>query len=273
MQSLATDVWMAGLIFRREISARLTSIWFFIVASAVCLIAWIYGAGFQSSFDTESIVVTADPLRGLDILVVGFLGLVLGLRLAASIAWEREHGTMEVLLVGPVRWRVIIAAKFLVELCVLVVTLAIYWLYLLLGQPLGAGVIRAADTGSIALMPVFPLPLMGLGLLISAWARTVRAAVIAFVVLTGLLAAFEIFHGYLLLQPADDMSLTALYVRDILETAEPVVRPISAMSHLATPAEALLRQGPLRPGMILAAIALTAVTLAASLLVAWRRGA
>lgn len=273
MKTFAADFRAIALIFRREVAAKLSSLWFFAVASAVCLIAWLYGAGFQASFDTESIVVTSDPLMGLDILVVGFVGLLLGLRLATSVAWEREHSTLEVLLVGPASWRAVIAAKFLVELCVMALILAVYWLYLLVGQPLGAGVIRPADTGLIALIPLFALPLMGLGLLVSAWARTVRAAVVGFVALAGLLAAFETTHGYLQLRPVDDLSLTALYLRAILETAEPLVRPVSAMSQLAAPVDALLRQGSLGPDLALAALALTVVTLVASLAVAWRRGA
>lgn len=272
MTSVAADLWVIGLIFCREVTVKLTSPWFFVVASAVCLIAWVYGAGFQSSFETESIVVAVNPLMGLDILVVGFLGLVLGLRLATSIAWEREHGTLEVLLVGPVSWRATILAKFFVELCVMALILVVYWLYLLLAQPLGAGVIRLADTGSIALMPVFALPLMGLGLLVSAWARTLRAAVVGFVALAGLLAAFETTHGYLSLRPADELSLTALYLRAMLEAAEPLVRPVSAAGHLAAPVEALMRQGPLGPGVAMAALALTLATLFATVVVAWRRG-
>ena len=44
-------------------------------------------------------LVTTDPLAVLNAVVVSVLAAVLGLRLAASLAWEREHHTMEVLLV------------------------------------------------------------------------------------------------------------------------------------------------------------------------------
>src|SRR5690606_19239209 len=60
----------------------------------------------------------------LNIAVVIFLGLVLGLRLAASIAWEREHRTLEVLIAGPVSFEAVVLAKFLVELCVLLALMA-----------------------------------------------------------------------------------------------------------------------------------------------------
>ncbi len=149
---------LTTLLSAREARTRLASPWFYVVASIVCLIAWIYGAGFQQTFMTESVLVSVDPLMPLDIIVILFMGIVLGLRLAAGLAWEREHRTLEILLVGPVSWSSIIAAKFLVEIGIMVILMLAYVFYLLLAQPLGSGVIALPDTLSTIQMTVFALP-------------------------------------------------------------------------------------------------------------------
>ncbi len=264
---------IAWLLFRREVAAKLSSVWFYVVATTVCLMAWVYGAGFQNSFTTESVLVTTDPLMALNILVVAFLGLVLGLRLSCSLAWEREHRTLEVLMVGPVPWGAVVLAKFGVELCILVLIMAIYWAYLITAQPLGAGVIGVADTTSVGLMPLFALPVLALGLLISAWARSVRGAVVIYLVLVGLLSVFEVAQAVLAAQPVDQMSLVALYARAILSAAAPFVRPVSAVGQLALLAEGVTTQTALTGPQAFGALLLTVATLMAATALARLRGA
>jgi ABC-type transport system involved in multi-copper enzyme maturation permease subunit len=267
------SVGVTRLLVAREMRAKLLSPWFWLVASAVCLIAWIYGAGFQRTFETETVLVTTDPLMALDIAIVAFLATVLGLRLSTAVAWEREHGTLEVLLAGPVSWSAVLAAKFLAELGVLVLLVAVYWLYLVIAQPLGAGVIAPADTAGLVMLPVFALPSLALGLLVSAFARGVRGAVVAFLATVVLLAAFEIALAQLTGRPAEEMSLAALYVRATLEAVAPVVGGLSAVAPLAGLAEGLVTHTPVAVGDGLAAIGLTAAMIAAAVVLARFRGA
>jgi ABC-type Na+ efflux pump permease subunit len=209
----------------------------------------------------------------LDIAIVAFLATVLGLRLSTAVAWEREHGTLEVLLAGPVSWSAVLAAKFLAELGVLVLLVAVYWLYLVIAQPLGAGVIAPADTAGLVMLPVFALPSLALGLLVSAFARGVRGAVVAFLATVVLLAAFEIALAQLTGRPAEEMSLAALYVRATLEAVAPVVGGLSAVAPLAGLAEGLVTHTPVAVGDGLAAIGLTAAMIAAAVVLARFRGA
>ncbi|MDZ4392608.1 ABC transporter permease subunit [Cypionkella sp.] len=263
---------LTGLLVRRELGAKLTSPWFFVVATAICLTALVYGSGFQQSFETETVLVTSDPLLALNVMVISFVGLVLGLRLASGLAWEREHRTLEVLLVGPVPWSAVVLAKFLVELCVLALLLAIYWAYLLLAQPLGAGVIGLADTLPIGQMPIFVLPLLALGLLISAWARSVRSAVVGFLVLVGLLAIYEATLAVMTTLPAADMSLSSLYLRAGLESVAPVLHPVSAVGALAGLIERSVTQNPVTALQTGASLALTVATLGLCIIVARFKG-
>lgn len=261
------------LILTREARARLVSPWFFAVASLTCLIAWAYGAGFQQTFATESVLVTTDPLMAMNIAVVIFLSLVIGLRLAAAMAWEREHRTLEVLLVGPAGWGSITVAKFAAELAVLVALMLIYAAYLLLAQPLGPGVIGPAEIAGLALLPAFGLPTLALGLLAGALARTVRGAVILFLVLAALLAAVEITRGVLAAAEPDQLSLFSLYLRAGLDAVAPVLSPVSAMAHVARPVEALLTQLPITAATTAGPLALTLATLVLAAFAGRMRGA
>ncbi len=261
------------LLFDREARAKLTSPWFHVVACVVCLLAWAYGAGFQQSFATESVLVTTDPLMALNIAVVAFLAIVIGLRLAASMAWEREHRTLELLLLGPARWGSIVAAKFAAELGVLISLLAIYALYLLVGQPLGQGVVGFREVTSLAAVPIFGLPTLALGLLVGATASSVRGAVVLFLAVVILLIAFELAPSILIAADADQLSLFSLYLRAALETLAPGLRPVSAMAHLSRPIEAMTAQASLSAAGVASALTLTAATLACAALSGRIRGA
>ncbi|MBD9625052.1 ABC transporter permease subunit [Ensifer sp. ENS06] len=261
-----------ALLVMREAEAKFHAIWFWLVATVISLMAYLYGSGFLNTFETESVVVATDPLAGLNAAVIAFLGLVLGLRLAGGLSWEREHGTLEVLLVGPVSWSAIIVSKYLVELVVLFVLIGLYCLYLLLAQPLGAGVVRARELLSLAGSVTFVLPLMGLGLLISAWTSSVRSAVVSYLSVVLLLAVYEALLGLLRNMTADEMSLFALYLRALLGGIAPFLHGLSPVAGVALLIQAVFTQAT--PGVMQMAtsVGLTIVLLVAARLVASKKG-
>jgi ABC-type transport system involved in multi-copper enzyme maturation permease subunit len=264
---------LAYLLVRRETAAKFVSLWFWLVASALCLMAYGYGSGFARTFETESVVVTADPLAGLNTLVVAFLGLVLGLRLAGAISWEREHGTLEVLLVGPVPSSVIVLAKYLAELAVLAALVAVYCLYLAIAQPLGASVTGAGDFAAILANGLFVLPVMAIGLVVSGMTASVRMAVVLYLALVALLATYEVVLGLLRTMPADSMSLFSLYLRALLEAAAPLFHALSPVAGIAFLAERLVTQQALPLSQSLGVVALTAGLLLFSCIATRMKGA
>lgn len=261
------------LLVRREVAAKFASLWFWLVASALCLMAYVYGAGFVRTFETESVVVTADPLAGLNTLMVAFLGLVLGLRLAGALSWEREHRTLEVLFVGPVPSSVIVLAKYLAELLVLAALVAIYCLYLAVAQPLGAGVTGVGDFAGILENGLFVLPVMAMGLAVSGMTASVRMAVVLYLALVALLATYEVVLGLLRTMPADSMSLFSLYLRALLEVAAPLFHALSPVAGIAFLAERLVTQQALPLSQSLGVVALTAGLLLFSCIVTKMKGA
>jgi ABC-type transport system involved in multi-copper enzyme maturation permease subunit len=261
------------ILLRREVAGKLGSPWFYVVASVICMLAWAFGAGFAQTFETESALVTTDPLMPLNIMVVSFLAIVLGLRLASSIAWEREHRTLEVLVVGPVPFEAIALAKFLAELCVFAALLAIYFAYLLLAQPLGAGVIDSAGALSAGQMPLHALPTLALGLLVSALSRSVRGAVLVYLAIVVFLGVFEIVRGVLLSRPPEQLSLGAAYLRSALQSAARMLDPASAIAQLANLTRGLAAQEPLLAADALHALILTALTIGLAAVLSRVRGA
>ncbi|NMN71540.1 MULTISPECIES: ABC transporter permease subunit [unclassified Rhizobium] len=261
------------LLARREVMSKFSSLWFWMVASLLGLMAYSYGGGFQQTFQTESVVVTADPLLGLNTTIVGFLGLVLGLRLACGISWEREHGTLEVLRAGPVSWLDLLVAKFLAEVAVLGALGAIYVAYLLIAQPLGDAMI-----GPEILLPVlgnmaFVLPVMATGLVVSVLAGTVRMAVVMYLSVLCGLCLYEAVFGLLRAMTVDEMSLFALYLRAALEAAAPFVRPLSPVSGIALLVDNAMHQDVPAIGQSMSSLGLTLLLFAAAWLIARIKGA
>ncbi len=262
----------AFLLVRRETAAKFASLWFWLVASALCLMAYVYGSGFAQTFETESVVVTADPLAGLNMLVVAFLGIVLGLRLASGLSWEREHRTLEVLLVGPVSSSMVVLAKYLAELVVLAALIAVYYLYLAVGQPLGTGVTGAGDFAGILANSLFVLPVMAMGLVVSAMTGSVRMAVVIYLALVALLAAYEVGLGLLRALPTETMSLFSLSLRALLEAGAPLFHALSPVAGIALLAQRLVTQEAFSVPQLLGVVALTAGLLLLSCYIARWKG-
>jgi hypothetical protein len=224
---------IAAILARRDLVAQLTTIWIYAVASAICLVAAVLAAGFRRSFATESVLVSAEPLASVHAAVLVVLALVLGTQAAAALSWEREHRTLDVLLSGPSTAATIVVAKLLGTIGSLLVLGLVYAAYLILLHPIGDA---ASATGGLALFgraALLVLPTIGLGLLVSALAPTVRFAVIAFLCLFLALSGLEAAVAWLNAQDPHHLSLAAVYTRGILSLASDWLRPVSPASYVA----------------------------------------
>lgn len=261
------------ILTRRELRERVSSVWLYVVASASCVGAAIYGGGFLNAFHTETVLVSSDPLAALNATVLIFLSLVLGLRLSASLSWEREHRTLEVLLVGPVGMQAIVLSKFAAEFAILVLLVAIYSLYVVIGQPMGAGTIGLGDTVGLWRSLVLTLPVLALGLLVSGFFSSVRASVVCYLIVVVGLSFVAFLTLWLSVLPPGDLSLAALYLRSGLEATNVVLRGVSALSYLSdlvTSVVGLSVVSSARAGM---AIVVTAVSLGLTVWVSSRQRA
>jgi ABC-type transport system involved in multi-copper enzyme maturation permease subunit len=263
-QPARTRTFAVPVLLWREMRARLSSAWFFVLASAVCLIATAYGGGFQSGFETETVLVTDNPLAILNVIVAVFLAVMAGVRLAASLAWEREHGTLEVLLISPATQRSVVIAKFAAELAVLALLLAIYGLFLVVGQPLGPGVVMPADLVELAVAVAMVLPVMALGLLVAAFIGSVRGAVIAYLVIATALAAFEFFLAVLQHSQPQVLGLAMLYLRAGMEWADRVLDLVSWVAPVADLVRSVTDQIAIEPARVAWAVVIALLSVGAS---------
>ncbi len=195
-----------------------------------------------------------------------------GLRLSSSIAWEREHRTLEVLLVAPATWPSVAAAKFVSELSVFIFVALAYVVYLVAAQPMGAGVVGLAEAGHTLLTLLLAMPFLGLGLVVSTFSRTVRSASIVYIVLVLVFTAFDAAYGILVAIPPENLSLVALYGRATVELADPFIQFISPTSAVAAGAQ--VRGGGTGEvaGAIMQAIGLSFAMVALAVVAGSRRG-
>jgi ABC-type transport system involved in multi-copper enzyme maturation permease subunit len=229
----ARQLGIAAILSRRDLSAKLGSVWIHGLASAICATTALLATGFRRTFETETISVSADPLAPVHALVLVMMALVLGMRAATSLSWERENRTMDVLLSGPATASALVAAKLATELLTLVILGLVYSAYLVLARPVGDLDGAFGGLATFWRLSILVLPMIGLGLVISAGAPSVRAAVIAFLSVVLVLAAVEGASAWLDAQDPNELSLTAIYLRGILSRAEELLRPVSPVAYLA----------------------------------------
>ncbi|MCX5726053.1 MAG: ABC transporter permease [Candidatus Saganbacteria bacterium] len=151
-------------------------------------------------------------LKSVNFMVPGLLALVLMMQVmllsALAIVKEKEYGTMEQLIVSPVRRYEIMVGKMVPFVIIgfvqitLVLLIAIYWF----GVPFKGNIFLL-----YALDVVFLLPAMGLGILISTISKTQHQA---------MMSAFFILYPSILLAgfmfPIINMPLAIQYLTDII---------------------------------------------------------
>ena len=101
-------------------------------------------------------------------------------------------------------------------------------------RPIGSLDAALAGIATFWRLSILVLPLIGLGLVISAGASSVRAAVIAFLSAVLVLATLEGASGLAHAQDLNALSLTAVYLRGVLSfVATDWLDPVSPVAYLA----------------------------------------
>lgn len=171
------DARLTALIARKEVRDALGNRWFLLYAAGFAVLAlalsrMALAGGSAAGF--AGFGRTAASLVNLVLLVVPLMGLTLG---SASLAGERERGTLATLLAQPVTRMEVLVGKFLGLALALVAALA-------LGFGLAGAVLAweggAVEAGSYVLLVAYALLLavatLAIGFLISSGARRVGAA-------------------------------------------------------------------------------------------------
>ncbi len=171
------DARVIALVARKEVRDALRNRWFLLYAAAFAVLALALSRlslGDTGAAGFAGFGRTAASLVNLVLLVVPLMGLTLG---AASLAGERERGTLPMLLAQPVTRREVLLGKYGGLALALGAAVA-------LGFGLAGGLVGlrggAVEAGSyaqvIGLALLLALAMLAVGMLISAAARRVGAA-------------------------------------------------------------------------------------------------
>jgi ABC-type transport system involved in multi-copper enzyme maturation permease subunit len=264
---------VAALLAVRDFRSKFATIWIYALGSAVCVIVALFSTEFHRTFETESVAVLTDPFAGVHAIVLIFLAFVLGMRAATALSWEREHRTMEVLLSGPVTGLALVAAKLLAELATLCALNLVYSAYVGGLRPIGGEASAIAGLAAYWRLSILILPMIGLGLLISACVSTVRMAVIAFLLVVLLLSGLAGATLWLNAQDPNDLTLAALYARGILTIVSDWLSQISPVSYASDLVRFAAEGGAPSGPRLGAAVGLLVVLALAGTVVTGRRGA
>ena len=265
-----SQVAIALILCWRDMRAKFSSIWLYALASGVCAIVAFFAISFHKAFETETVTVAADPLSAVHGIVLASLGLILGIRAAMALSWEREHRTMEVLLSGPVTIVALVSAKLSAELATLIFLNIVYTIYMAIVRPVGDAWLLHSIV-SYWYLSLLILPMIGLGVAVSALVSTVRGAVVTFVVVCLALGLVEGFTLWLNGQDANDLSLPVLYVRQTLDVVTGWLSIVSPVAYIADLFEILSGAVTAAPGIFSAATAVFVASAVVSSVAATRR--
>jgi len=232
----------AYAIGRQELGSVLTSPMPYVWLSAALALAVFVLDSHLDTIDGLGLGVYADPL----IYPIALAGLILGLYLALSasttITREREAGTLEVLFWTPTSDADLVLGKVLANVVVAAVLAAAVTALLILGA-LVTGVASRGDLPLAALALLgFLAAMAALGLLLSALAKRVRAAV---VILTGIVVLFlslRVAATVLAALPPEQLSGPMLLLRDGLLVVSAAAGVASPVQHFVWALEALQAQ-------------------------------
>jgi len=265
------DAGVIALIARKEVRDALRNRWFLLYAVAFAGLALMLSRlslGDGSTAGFAGFGRTAASLVNLVLLVIPLMGLTLG---AASLAGERERGTLVALLAQPVTRREVLAGKYAGLAAALGSALALgFGLAGALVALGGAAVEAGAYLRLVAFAMLLALATLALGVLISSAARRVGAATgVALFVWLGLVFFGDLgLMGTALTMRLDVGTLLGLTLLNPLETYK-----IAAVGAIAGTLDALGPAGvyatrtygaALTPLLAAVLVAWTAVPLAAA---------
>lgn len=272
-----TSCWSArwltiAVLGRRELLGVLYGPGPYVVVALGALATLPVVAGYLDAVERSGILVLADAFTLPFFVAATLAALFLALAAVATIARERDQGTLEVLFYGPVDGLSYILSKHL----------ALVLAYLPMGLVLAALFLAYADMTGLRLPSAFPWELLlslftatavtALGICLSTVVRSVRAGIALLAAVVGLFLAIR-FGSELLsqLQVTNNVS-PLLFLRDLAVSLDVVADYVSPFSVFQSGVEAVVRSDG---GSYLLAILVSslqaAVLLAASVrLLAWR---
>ncbi len=226
---------------------------------------------------SNAVLSTRQPLFLPMAFMVAIVSLYLGLSAALAVARERDRGTLQVLLFGPVDESSFLLGYFIALLKVYggVVLIAIVWVNLV------TWLLHLAFSVQVLILLVTSLAtvaaVIAFGLLVAVWGGRTRAALVYFILVALLLIGLQLgreFVNGLVLTTSPTQNDPILLIRSALVTINLVVEWISPYSQLSRIMDDLLNENAAGYVLHLAVtLAQALALLTASILILKRKGA
>ena len=219
-----------GRLARRDLLAALRGPAIYLLATLAALVAGVTLKAYLDYLAGNGIAVLASPLQSPLLIAIFVLTGYVGLAAAASVAAEKERGTLEVLFYGPVDAWTFVGGKLLGHLLIYGVLIAWLGLYLALAAALSG---FAVDLAALGLLVLSLLPagcLIAFGVLLAVLTGRVRRALALMLVLLLALLAIDLGSALAAAQPADSTLGSAAALLAALAAVSAWLSPFSYLS-------------------------------------------
>ena len=264
LSSYAHTVWV---IARRDLLGMLYGMGIYLVIALGMLATLPVVAGYLDTVERSRVLILADAFTLPFFVAATIAMLFLALSSVATVARERDQGTMEVLFYGPVDLRSYVLAKHLAHVLA----------YLPIAIGLAALMLAYAGMTGLRLPQAFALELLlsvftaaavaALGVCLSTLARGVRAGIALLGALTAAFLAIRVGSELLSAVAVTNNVSPLLLLRNVVLAIDAVAGYVSPFGLFQSGVDALMRQDP---AGYLSAIALSCLQCAVLLFVSVR---
>ena len=246
-QGTATSAWalrrrVIPLIARQEARDALLGWPLYAVATVALLIGALLVSNALRAVAESGLEIVSRPFYFPVLVSTSLAALYLAGWAALAIARPRDQGALRVLFFAPVDPAGLVAGHAISALLLYIVFLLITTpVYVAIAWVVNLPLSPLLVTGMVV-SPLFILPAIGIGLLISAWAPSARSAVFLFAAVLAVLTAVQIGYGALQQVPPTTRYYDALlFLREVLRIVREALLWLSPLALLSEGLDAALR--------------------------------
>ena len=232
----------ARLIQQRDLRSMLLGRGVYIVLSLALLAAVLILRNYLSFVDENGLLILSGAFNFPIFAIIFLTALFLALSSVATIAREREQGTMEALFYAPVDAIAYILGKYLAQVSTYLVMVVIYILCFLLYAFFTNFTFPVSLIWIGFLSVLVASDVIAFGIFISAWSGRVRTAIFLFLTVIVLLILVQFGQQFLAAVPANSSYYSPVqFLQGALDFINRIVIWLSPFSYLTQGMEAIRR--------------------------------
>jgi len=219
-------------IFRRSIAGTLNGLSIYIMMSVTCLVAAVIIKSHIDYIAESGTLVLSDPMRGPLLFAILAMTVFTGISSTATMATEKERGTLEVLFYGPLDSIAYIFSKMIEQLLLFGSAMTVLAVYLW-GASRLTGMVFTVETIGILVVSIVPAASMvALGLLMATLTSRVRSAIALTLVVVIIFIGINVGNQIAAIQPRDSLLGSASEIVATLSSATGWLSPFSYLQRM-----------------------------------------